>query len=200
MKNILHLNLDRRPFYDIATEMKHIEYRKCTRYWKTRLEDRDYDAIKFRNGYATKAPEMLVTFRGLRKRRQRYEVLLGRILQIKRWKPPKPAKHQISRARKYIDSMDWKFSRSMPQWPHYYIVRKWGSPREFDFVDGLIEDFGYPDIWGNRTNYYLTIDTFKYWIDDDVLNRAAPISNAKVIRRGARYCARHGRKIGPWED
>ena len=47
--------------------MKRIEYRKQTRYWKKRLEGRKYDLIRFRNGYASKAPEMLVEFRGVRR-------------------------------------------------------------------------------------------------------------------------------------
>ena len=47
--------------------MKRIEYRQQTRYWKKRLEGRKYDLIRFRNGYASKAPEMLVEFCGVRR-------------------------------------------------------------------------------------------------------------------------------------
>jgi hypothetical protein len=198
MKNTLHLNLHQRFFCDIAAGTKLIETRDRTRYWKKRLENCDYDMIKFRNGYATKAPEMLVKFRGIRKRRRRYDILLGRVLQIKRWKASKPSKSQIARARKYINSMGWRSSRRWPQWPHSYVGREWGSTREFDFVADLIDEFGYPDIWGNRTNYYLMIGKLKYWVDEDCLNRAAPLSNAEVRKRGLRYAARHGKKIGPW--
>ncbi|HEY9396645.1 MAG TPA: hypothetical protein VIQ28_03370 [Burkholderiales bacterium] len=71
--------------------MKRIEYRKQTRYWKKRLEGRKYDLIRFRNGYASKAPEMLVEFRGVRRygkgRNGCYAIQLGRVLKIKRWKP-----------------------------------------------------------------------------------------------------------------
>jgi ASC-1-like (ASCH) protein len=86
VKSTLHLNLRRKYFARIAAGTKHIEYRKRKPYSRTRLEGRKYDVIKFRNGYATKAPEMIVQFRGLRKRRRNYEILLGRVLQIKRWK------------------------------------------------------------------------------------------------------------------
>jgi hypothetical protein len=86
MKGTLHLNLHREFFAAIAAGTKYIEYRKRTPYWRKRLEGRKYDVIKFRNGYATNAPEMLVEFRGVRKRGRTYEILLGRILQIKRWK------------------------------------------------------------------------------------------------------------------
>jgi ASC-1-like (ASCH) protein len=86
MRNTLHLNL-RREFFDaIAAGTKRIEYRELKPYWKKRLEGRHYDVIKFRNGYATNAPEMLVKFRGIRKRNRNYEILLGRVLKIRRWK------------------------------------------------------------------------------------------------------------------
>jgi hypothetical protein len=86
----------------------------------------------------------------------------------------------------------------MPQWPHWYVFREDGSAREFDFLDRLIKHFGYEDSWGKRTDSYLVIGKFKYWVIEDVLNRAAPISNAEVRRRGSRWVARRGKKIGPW--
>jgi hypothetical protein len=110
----------------------------------------------------------------------------------------KPSKDEIARTRTYINSMDWKFAKSMPQWPHWWVLREDGSAREFDFVARLIKKFGYPDKWGTRTGYYLVIGKFKYWVIEDVLNRAAPLSNAEFRRRGMRYCARHGKKIGPY--
>jgi hypothetical protein len=52
---------------------------------------RKYDLIRFRNGYGSKAPEMLVEFRGVRRygkgRNGCYAIQLGRVLKIKRWKP-----------------------------------------------------------------------------------------------------------------
>ncbi len=87
---MLHLNLKREWFAAIAKKTKCIEYRSQTPYWRKRLEGRHYDAIQFRNGYATKAPETLVEFRGLRRygrgRKAYYAIRLGRILKIKRWK------------------------------------------------------------------------------------------------------------------
>ena len=46
----------------------------------------------------------------------------------------KPSKEQIARARAYINSMDWKFARTMPQWPHCYVFREDGSARDLDFL------------------------------------------------------------------
>lgn len=63
---ILHLNLQCEFFAQIAAGTKRIEYRSCTPYWRRRLESGHYDVIQFRNGYATKAPEMQVEFLGVR--------------------------------------------------------------------------------------------------------------------------------------
>ena len=91
MNRTLHLNLHREFFAAIAAKKKRIEYRDQTAYWKKRLEGRRYDLIQFRNGYATKAPEMLVEFRGLRRygkgRNAYYAIRLGRIVKLQRWRP-----------------------------------------------------------------------------------------------------------------
>ena len=87
---MLHLNLLREFFALIVEGTKRIEYRRRTPYWRPRLEGRHYDVVQFRNGYATKAPEMQVEFLDIRKlkkwRRQFYAIQLGRILKIKRWR------------------------------------------------------------------------------------------------------------------
>ena len=88
VQNILHLTLRREPFAAIAAKRKHVEYREQKPYWRKRLEGRNYDVVRFRNGYSVKAPEMLVEFRGLRRyekgREAYYAILLGRVLKITR--------------------------------------------------------------------------------------------------------------------
>jgi hypothetical protein len=90
MVSVLHLNLHREFFAAIAAKTKRIEYRSRTPYRKTRLENRKYDVIQFRNGYAANAPEMQVQFLGVRRygqgRNAYYAIRLGKILKIKRWK------------------------------------------------------------------------------------------------------------------
>jgi hypothetical protein len=60
--SILHLTLEREWFDDIASGKKREEYRDRKDYWKTRLEGRTYDIVRFRNGYAIDAPQMDVEF------------------------------------------------------------------------------------------------------------------------------------------
>jgi hypothetical protein len=89
VKRFLHLNLHREFFSQIAAGTKRTEYRSQTPYWKKRLENRQYDAIQFRNGYATDAPEMQVEFLGERRIKKDgkniYAIRLGKILKIKHW-------------------------------------------------------------------------------------------------------------------
>lgn len=90
MASILQLNLHREWFAAIIAKTKRMEYRRRTPYWKTRLENRKYAAIQFRNCYATNAPEMRVEFLDLRRIKKDgknvYAIRLGKILKIKRWK------------------------------------------------------------------------------------------------------------------
>ncbi len=89
MSEILHLNLHREFFAANASKQKGIEYRKQSPHWRKRLEGRKYDAILFRNGYATDAPEMLVKFLGPRRygrgSKAYYAIRLGRIFRMRRW-------------------------------------------------------------------------------------------------------------------
>ena len=84
MKNdikILHLNLFRKYFDEIANGTKTIEYRDKTDYWKKRIEHKEYDVIKFRNGYAKDAPTMLVEYKGYSVDEE-HELKLGKIIEV----------------------------------------------------------------------------------------------------------------------
>ena len=82
---VLHLNLYRKYFDAILKGTKTIEYRDITPYWSKRLEGRYYDVIKFRNGYAKVAPEMIVEYKGIaiEPTEKRYAIQLGKILESK---------------------------------------------------------------------------------------------------------------------
>ena len=111
-----------------------------------------------------------------------------------------PTSVQLDRARGYIEEMKtkWRFSKTMPQWPHEYVVREWGNSEAFDFFAALTKECGYEDRWGSRSDSYLVIGDFKYWVIEDVLNRAEPISNAEVRRRGLIWLQANGKIVGPY--
>ena len=86
MTKILHLNLFRKYFDQIAEGIKTIEYRDKTDYWKKRIEGKEYDFIKFRNGYRKDAPTMLVEYKGYSLGHtevgEQYELKLGKIIEV----------------------------------------------------------------------------------------------------------------------
>jgi len=84
-KKILHLTLIRKPFDMIINGEKIEEYRERKDYWKTRLENREYDEIYFKNGYSKDAPFMRIEYEGLRIEENRYVILLGKILEVKNY-------------------------------------------------------------------------------------------------------------------
>ena len=62
---ILHLTLKKKWFDLIASGEKKHEYREDKPYWKTRLVGKEFDIIRFRNGYSKDSPVMDVEFRGI---------------------------------------------------------------------------------------------------------------------------------------
>ena len=61
---ILHLTLKKQWFDMIASGEKREEYRVIKKYWTARIFLRDYDVIKFRNGYRPDSPTLTVEYKG----------------------------------------------------------------------------------------------------------------------------------------
>lgn len=75
-------------FNKIASGEKKEEYRENKPYWKSRLSERDYDEVHFRNGYNPDSPFMRVKWLGtyFDKSNNRFVIRLGEILEISRHK------------------------------------------------------------------------------------------------------------------
>jgi len=84
---ILHLTLKRKWFDLIAKGIKVEEYRQAKPYWKSRLFERNYDEVHFRNGYHSGSPFLRVEWLGtyLDRRNSRYVIRLGEILEIRNY-------------------------------------------------------------------------------------------------------------------
>jgi hypothetical protein len=80
---VLQLNLRRKFFRDILEETKKIEYRDRTAYWETRLTNKKYTHIRFRNGYQKVAPEMVVALKRIKATDEEYQLHLGQIVSKK---------------------------------------------------------------------------------------------------------------------
>lgn len=64
MKDTLLLRLKRKWFDAIAAGFKKAEYRKCTEYWRSRIEKQSHSSICFINGYGQMRPSLLVQYLG----------------------------------------------------------------------------------------------------------------------------------------
>jgi hypothetical protein len=80
---LLQLNLHRRYFCAILDGTKKTEFRERTDYWENRLTKKTYTHVRFRNGYQTVAPEMVVELKRIETARSEYRLHLGKIVSKK---------------------------------------------------------------------------------------------------------------------
>lgn len=77
-------------------------------------------------------------------------------------------------AEKLIDSVRWTFAKSMPGIPHEYIVVD-NYPEKADdmklFVSEIAKN-GYTKTFFGKVYKYLEIGDYKYWVIDNIINRA----------------------------
>ena len=103
-------------------------------------------------------------------------------------------------ARVFIGGQEWRFAKTMPQWPHWYIVRREGNrAADFDRLASLIEIHGEDDRWGSEIRRYLRFGDFKYWVVGYVINRSEPISSAEVRGKGERWLRAQSKMRNRWE-
>lgn len=57
---ILHLPINKKWLDMIASGEKKEEYREIKPHWQSRIDNKEYTHVLFRNGYATDAPKLLV--------------------------------------------------------------------------------------------------------------------------------------------
>lgn len=78
--------MHRKWFDQIAAGQKIEEYRTVKPYWKARIEEREYDEIRFRNGYSKNAPFICIEYKGWKfstvNEERVYALQLGSLLQI----------------------------------------------------------------------------------------------------------------------
>ena len=74
-----------------------------------------------------------------------------------------------------IKQNKWVFAKTMPEIPHYYIVRgdlAYDEKKIFDEFSRYIKENGYTKNFYSKEYTYLDIGGYKYWVIDDILNRA----------------------------
>lgn len=75
----------------------------------------------------------------------------------------------------FINRNTWVFAKSMPEIPHYYIVRDNLSENDqtlFDECDLFIKKNGYAADFYSKQYTYFNVGSYKYWVIENILNRA----------------------------
>lgn len=83
----------------------------------------------------------------------------------------------------FIRASRWRFAKTMPQWPHEYILRNWHPDRQalFDRFVITIREHGYDAPFLDGATYrYLEIDGWKYWMMGELPDETTIINRAKV--------------------
>lgn len=55
---------------------------------------------------------------------------------------------------KFIAEVKWRFAKTMPKWPHWYVMKQWNPGREAEFMElvRLIFKEGRDEKWGVGTS------------------------------------------------
>jgi len=75
---------------------------------------------------------------------------------------------------KLIKNYTWAFAKTMPEIPHYYIVRDNLTKEDqkiFDEFKLFIENNGYTENFHGKKYQYININGYKYWVIKNILNR-----------------------------
>lgn len=79
--------------------------------------------------------------------------------------------------REFIDSSQWTFAKTMPQWPHEYVVRDRVDENPFVQLVRHIRQHGYEGKFYQRTFIYFDDRGKTYW------TMGAPIEETTIINR-----------------
>ena len=79
--------------------------------------------------------------------------------------------------REFIDSSRWTFAKTMPEWPHEYIVRAHLDEKLFVQLVRHIRAHGYEGRFYQRTITYFADRDMLYW------TMGAPIEDTVIINR-----------------
>lgn len=77
----------------------------------------------------------------------------------------------------FIDSCQWTFAKTMPEWPHEYIVRDQVDEDRFVRLVCHIRENGYESKFYQKTLIYYEYDGMVYW------TMGAPLEETIIINR-----------------
>lgn len=79
--------------------------------------------------------------------------------------------------REFVDSLQWTFAKTMPEWPHEYIVRDRVDRVRFEALVHHIRQHGFDGRFYEQVFTYFAEDGFLYW------TMGEPIEETIIINR-----------------
>ena len=77
----------------------------------------------------------------------------------------------------FVDTEAWTFAKSMPEWPHEYLVRGQFDAASFENLVRHIRQHGFEGRFYGRVLTYFAEDGFLYW------TMGAPINETTIVNR-----------------
>ena len=79
----------------------------------------------------------------------------------------------------FIDNEKWTYAKTMPQWPHEYIVRGQVDGNLFEQLARHIRANGYGGAFYQETFIYYEEDGMLYWTMDALINETTIINRCR---------------------
>ena len=79
--------------------------------------------------------------------------------------------------RDFVDTAEWTFAKTMPEWPHEYIVRDRVDKSLFEALVRHIRTYGFEGRFYHSVHTYYAEDDLLYW------TMGAPIEETTIINR-----------------
>lgn len=87
----------------------------------------------------------------------------------------------IDDVRLFIAGHRWTFARTIPEHPHWYVVRQRCTDEDaFVAMVEFIRAQGQPRTFGKRMFIYLDVDDFIYWTMGSTISETTIINRAKI--------------------
>lgn len=80
----------------------------------------------------------------------------------------------------FINRSKWIFAKTMPEIPHYYIIRDYLSEDDkklFDDFNVFIKKNGYQATFCSKQYTYFNIGNYQYWVIENILNRVKMVDS-----------------------
>ena len=81
--------------------------------------------------------------------------------------------------REFVDSEEWTFAKTMPEWPHEYLVRSRVDTQLFESLVRHIREHGHEGRFYRRVLTYFSEDGLLYWTMGEGVEETAIINRCK---------------------